>query len=67
MLDFLVTAHIYTSCPHTGPGTITDTRSAIVCNNMFARWVAGHVSCVVLCSAQSVPQPVVQKHGEGPY
>ena len=47
MLDFLVTAHIYTTCPHTGPGTITDTRSAIVCNNMFARWVAGHVSRVV--------------------
>ena len=38
VLDYLVTIHIYSHLgPETGPGLITDIRSALVCNNMFAR------------------------------
>ena len=37
VLDYLVTVYIYTQAgPDIGPGRITDIRSALVCNNMFA-------------------------------
>ena len=35
MLDYLVTCYIYTSTD-ADPGRLTDIRSALVCNNMFA-------------------------------
>ena len=36
VLDYLVTIYIYTQAGDIGPGRITDIRSALVCNNMFA-------------------------------
>ena len=38
VLDYLVTVHVFTKFSQSlGPGQITDIRSALVCNNMFAR------------------------------
>ena len=36
VLDYLITIHIYAKFPHFGPGKITDMRSALVNNNIFA-------------------------------
>ena len=38
VLDYLVTVYVFTHLEdNVGPGQITDIRSALVCNNMFAR------------------------------
>ena len=40
LLDFLVTLYIYETKPHMGPGQLTELRSAIVCNESFAKLAA---------------------------
>ncbi|KAJ2950977.1 hypothetical protein O0L34_g5354 [Tuta absoluta] len=39
ILDFLITSHIFESCPSLNPGDLTDLRSALVNNVTFASYV----------------------------